>query len=241
MTVGIGGFLTVLGWFLNPCISLILSKFFADLSFDTSRKLRELEIRIIPDLKLMLRDVEKQRMTAAKDRTSQDDLATLNKHAEDLKSALYDAEDMLGLIDYHRIEKNLMGESKTQARSCWLQQILGAAGACIARCKRSWFGRCIDCIRRGVLQCMRLGRFRGRSTSLLPISVVTSSVLGVENLLGWSRRIVLNLSNCYTSILMLLANAVAAARVYRDSSYKIVGIESNQVPSNPRVNFPLLA
>jgi len=94
LTTGIGGLLVILGWFLNPSISLRLSKFFSDRSFDAPRKLRQLEIDTIPELKGILMVVEKEMMVgSAEGKASESDLKKLYTLSGDLKSALYEAED----------------------------------------------------------------------------------------------------------------------------------------------------
>jgi len=99
-----------MGWLLSPILSFLVNKFFANLSFDTSRKLRKLEIDTIPSLKETLTKVEEQRMVeAVKGKGSESNLVTLKKIENDLKSILYEAEDTLDLVDYHRIEKKVKG------------------------------------------------------------------------------------------------------------------------------------
>lgn len=75
LTAGIGAMIAILGWFLNPSISWRLSKFFCDRSFDAPRKLRQLEIHNIPELKGILMVVEKEMMVgSAEGKASESDL-----------------------------------------------------------------------------------------------------------------------------------------------------------------------
>lgn len=92
--------LAVIGWFLSPIISLLVNKIFVYLVvFDTSKKLKELKIHTIPRLKQMLSAVEEQTMLReAEDEGSQSDLIILDSTKMDLKSALYEAEDILDLL-----------------------------------------------------------------------------------------------------------------------------------------------
>jgi hypothetical protein len=90
MIAGLGWVFVVIGWLLTPIISLLFNRFFSHPTYDdTSRKLWDLEIHTIPNLELMLRDVEEQRMLrAAKDKGSESDLIILNQLTKDLKVCL---------------------------------------------------------------------------------------------------------------------------------------------------------
>jgi hypothetical protein len=60
---------------------------------------------------------------------------------KDLKSALYEAEDMLDLVAYHRIEKKVIGGDT----SIWEKHLCDAARAFLAGCKgKPWFRGCAD-------------------------------------------------------------------------------------------------
>ncbi|XP_066338752.1 uncharacterized protein [Miscanthus floridulus] len=89
----------------------------------------------------MISAVEEQTvLRAAEDNPSRGDLKTLDDMKMELKSALYEAEDILDLLDYRRIEKDLhLGDDDSR----WVENQLGAACAWIARCKGSSFGRWI--------------------------------------------------------------------------------------------------
>jgi hypothetical protein len=95
-----GSVITVLGWLLSPIISLLVNRFISYL-FDASPKIQELEIQTVPKLEQMLRKIEEERMhrKAKKERSAVQNLDTLAKL---VKSALYEAEDILDLIGYHR-------------------------------------------------------------------------------------------------------------------------------------------
>lgn len=242
LTTGIGGLLVILGWFLNPSISWRLSKFFSDLSFDAPRKLWQLQNNTIPELKDILMVVEKVMMVgSAECKVSESDLKTLYTLSMDLKSALYEAEDILDPIDYHRIEKRVTSDSKQSRSSC--QQCLDAVGAFIARCKEgSWFGRCIDFARAALQQCC-LGRFVGetlrRSDPALPISNAPSISM-LQSLRRRFRHLVTTLINCYQSILNRSTTAIADLCFCLDRSFEFDAIKSNKVTSGPHVEFQLL-
>ncbi|CAN6373553.1 unnamed protein product [Urochloa humidicola] len=170
----VGWCFTVMSWLLSPVFSLLWNKLFDYLSSDTSRKLRELETQSIPSLRQMLRDVEHQRMQrTTKEMGSVSDLATLKKIENDLKSALCEADDILDLIDYYRIERKVLGDRSTcinRIPDPWLQcaKVVGAAVMCFARRvesigaavlqyakQGSWFGRCVDSIGAAALKCAK--------------------------------------------------------------------------------------
>ncbi|CAL4991119.1 unnamed protein product [Urochloa decumbens] len=225
-----GWFFTVMGWLLSPVFSLLWNKLFAYLASDTSRKLRELEILSIPSLKQMLRDVEQQRMgRAAKDKTgSESDLAMLKKIENDLKSARDEAEDILDFVDYYRIERKVLGDRSW----VWVQRLLSAAGACITRCKGSWFlTRTETILRAAVLQCAEglcwlcSTLCRSGEQEQIPISQRPSNSV-VQKLRAWSQS--LDIKALCRSMQRWLAKKYADACYYRDWSYKEVGIKSNQ-------------
>jgi len=233
----VGSSIVIIGWLLSPILSFLVNKFFANLSFDTSRKLRKLEIDTIPSLKETLTKVEEQRMVGAvKGKGSESNLVTLKKIENDLKSVLYEAEDILDLVDYHRIEKKVKGDG-----SSWISR---AVGACITRCKGTWlFRRCIEGIRPALCQCAKgfcwLGATLCRSGEQIPISQRSSNSNPVmQRLRAWSQS--LDIKALCQSMQKWLAETYVAAVHYRDGSYEVVGInKTNKVPSDPRAQFML--
>ncbi|XP_062198104.1 disease resistance protein RGA2-like [Phragmites australis] len=214
--------LTAIGWLLSPIFVFLVNKFFSYLSVDVSRKLRELEIHTIPALKQTLsRATERKVLKAADDGGSEYDLKILDKLTKDLRSALYEAEDILDLIDYHKIEKEVIRG----------YQLGAAISAFIGRCRASWFGRRVDSTQQLAQRWYRRiaemvpENFRGASAPL-PISGGATSISGVQRLRGWCRH--LDISNYWQSIRSWLANAYTVARSYRDWSYQVVGIEVNK-------------
>ncbi|CAO2145111.1 unnamed protein product [Urochloa humidicola] len=230
----VGWGVVFMGWLLSPMFSLLWAKLFAYLASDTSRKLRVLEIDTIPSLKKMLRDVEQQRMEATtKDKGSVSDLATLKKIENDLKSALCEAEDILDLIDYYQIERKVLGDRSWD----WVQHLLSTAGACITRCKESWFvTRTETILRAAVLQCAKglcwlwstLWRSGGQQEQI-PISQRPSNPV-VQKLRVWSQS--LDIKALCRSMQRWLAKTYVDACFYRDWSYEVVGIKSNQQKDN---------
>ncbi|KAG2564132.1 hypothetical protein PVAP13_8KG387615 [Panicum virgatum] len=191
----------VMGWMLSPILSFLVNKFFTNLSLDISRKLRKLEIDTIPSLKETLTKVEEQRMVGAvKGKGSESNLVTLKKIENDLKSILYEAEDTLDLVDYHRIEKKVKGDDGPS----WISR---AVGACITRCK----GFCW------------LGATLCRSGEQIPISQRSSNSNPVmQRLRAWSQS--LDIKALCQSMQKWLAEKYVAACHYRDWSYEVVGI-----------------
>ncbi|CAN6226718.1 unnamed protein product [Urochloa humidicola] len=220
---------TVTGWLLSPVFSLFWNKLFAYLTSDTSRKLRGLEINTIPSLKKMLRDVEHQRMEATtKDKGSASDLATLMKIENDLKSALCEAEDILDLVDYYRIEREVLGDRSRD----WVQHLLSTAGACTTRCKESWFvTRTETILRAAVLQCAKglcwlcSILWRSGEQQQIPVFQRPSNPVVQRHR---DRSIYLDIEALCRSMQRWLAKMYVDACYYRDWSYEVVGIKSNQ-------------
>ncbi|PVH34618.1 hypothetical protein PAHAL_8G260000 [Panicum hallii] len=210
----VGWGFVVMGWMLTPILSFLVDKFFANLSFDTSRKLRKLEINTIPSLRETLRKVEEQRMVGeVKGKGSDSDLATLKKIENDLKSIMYEAEDiLLDVVDYHRIEKEVKGDGPS-----WISR---AAGTCITHCKGTWFRRCIGLCWLGATLC-RSGEQQ------IPISQRPSNSNPVmQKLRAWSLS--LDIKVLCQSMQRWLAETYVAACHYRDWSYEEVGIKANK-------------
>ncbi|XP_066338753.1 probable disease resistance protein RXW24L [Miscanthus floridulus] len=236
-----GWTVTVLGWLFSPIISMILNKLSAYLIFDASKELDKLEDVTVPALRETLRDVEEQRMVMRYKR-SRSHLQRLDKLDTRLKSALCQAEDILDLVDYHRIEKELTGGDDGR----WVQRLIQAAGASniVALGRGSWASvqrvlhasgaciafYCIDITPAPLLQLVhsmkqKLGQFFGGWSSgegVLPVSQATSTV-GVQRLCGWCSH----LTSCCRSVFSWSAQRIAEARRFRDWPYEQVGIKSD--------------
>lgn len=233
IVAGVGWGITVIGWLLSPLISLLLNKFFSCPAYDTSRKLRDLEVHTIPDLKLTLRNAEQQRMLRAahQEKGSESDLMTLEQLTKEVKSALYEAEDILDLVEYHRIERQVSldddDDAQVRASSC----LSGAAPAArpqettpqalVVQCAIRWH-RQLRQFRGGATLC------RSSAGAVLPISDATTSVSGIQSLHGWCwfRHLV---QSCFRSAHIWSTKAIVAARFYRNWSYEAIGIKTNQV------------
>lgn len=168
LTLGVMGWiLTAVGWFLSPTISLLVNKFIEYLDPDTRRMLRNLESVTVPDLISTLRNLEEPRiMLTAAERNkgherSESDLKGLEKLTKHLKSALYEAEDILDLVEYRKKEKTRARGGKSHRCSFFSSFISRCRGGleslyrrvrhlfhtCINYCSESWFKKWIDTLR----------------------------------------------------------------------------------------------
>uniref|UniRef100_A0A0D3HPZ2 Uncharacterized protein n=1 Tax=Oryza barthii TaxID=65489 RepID=A0A0D3HPZ2_9ORYZ len=214
-----GSAITVLGWLLSPIISLLVNRFISYL-FDASPKIQELEIQTVPKLEQMLRKIEEERMhrKAKKERSAVQNLDTLAKL---VKSALYEAEDILDLIGYHQIEKDVIGDDEPQGSSSkWHPHIDEAIHAC----KTSWIGRCITTLLEWAQSLYR--SLRSRSAALLPISCSrccgSASDSLLERLSCLSGQF--DFIRCCQSLFIWSVNWFEVARSYRDWFYDATGI-----------------
>lgn len=95
VTIGaaVGWGMKAAGWIVSPIISNLMKEGFSYLSFDTSEKLRQLEIKVV-QLELML-GLEAVQIYPHRNR--------LEPLLKNLKSAFYEAEDVLDDVEYHRL------------------------------------------------------------------------------------------------------------------------------------------
>ncbi|KAI4988965.1 hypothetical protein ZWY2020_036282 [Hordeum vulgare] len=96
--VAVGWAMKAAGWVASPIISELYKKASSFLNFDASRKLKELEPKILL-LQRVLEMVEE-----SPDRPRLEQLFT------DLKSAFYQAEDILDDVEYYRLEKQIQDD-----------------------------------------------------------------------------------------------------------------------------------
>jgi hypothetical protein len=82
----------------SPITTRLLNDGFALLRFDESEKLRDLEARLLPQLALMLEKTE---------RIPTGQMPHVELWAKRLRAAFYDAEDILNVADYHRLENQV--------------------------------------------------------------------------------------------------------------------------------------
>ncbi|AQK48357.1 Disease resistance protein RGA2 [Zea mays] len=247
---------------LVPIITILVNRFFSILLTDTSRKLSNLENLTIPSLKETLVQVEEQRMVRApKDAQSESDLRTLDGLTTELKAALYEAEEILDLVDYYRIKKRIADDAEENGRSRWVQQTLRAFRTSMARCQgSSWVRHLHDCVGLCVACCK--GTLFRRSGEQLPISHA-SSVSMAQRLRGWYRHLVHHIPSSSRSVMQWLRHwfqhlvfnfaklcesgtqtlpGLPAADVIatnQDWSYKVIGINSNQNDGTATASFLL--
>uniref|UniRef100_A0A0A8Z6R5 Disease resistance N-terminal domain-containing protein n=1 Tax=Arundo donax TaxID=35708 RepID=A0A0A8Z6R5_ARUDO len=90
----VGWAISVLGWVASPVSTRLLN----DEGFDEAKKLRDLEARLLPQLALMRERAE---------RIPQDQRPHFQLWANRLRSAFYDAEDILDVADYYRLHRKV--------------------------------------------------------------------------------------------------------------------------------------
>jgi len=128
---------TVIIWLLSPIISFLVNRLLSYLDFNLSRKLRELQLQIIPSLKVILGDVTEQIILRGAKDEDKGDMKTLGELQKDLRSDMYELEDALDLIEYHQIEYHQI-EKEVLGDRHW---VLRPIGDRIAYCKQSSFGQ----------------------------------------------------------------------------------------------------
>uniref|UniRef100_A0A0D9XVB7 Uncharacterized protein n=1 Tax=Leersia perrieri TaxID=77586 RepID=A0A0D9XVB7_9ORYZ len=99
VTIGaaVGWSMKAAGWVISPIISNLVKQGSSYLGFDTSEKLRQLEIKVL-QLELML-EKETDQMYAHRIR--------LDPLLQSLKSAFYEAEDILDDVEYHLLKRQI--------------------------------------------------------------------------------------------------------------------------------------
>uniref|UniRef100_A0A0E0RC06 AAA+ ATPase domain-containing protein n=1 Tax=Oryza rufipogon TaxID=4529 RepID=A0A0E0RC06_ORYRU len=119
VTIGaaVGWGMKAAGWIISPIISNLMKEGFSYLGFDTSKKLRQLEMKVL-ELELMLG------LEAAQIYPHRNRLEPLLKN---LRSAYYEAEDILDDVEYHRLKGQI------QSHPChrnWVHKIRSALPSC---------------------------------------------------------------------------------------------------------------
>nr|UBY07409.1 NBS-LRR disease resistance protein [Dasypyrum villosum] len=95
VALGLGWGMKAVGWVASPVISDLFQKCSSFIDFDTSQNLRQLQPKIL---------LLERLMAMAENSTHR---VRLQQLFEDLKSAFYEAEDILDDFDYHRLEKQV--------------------------------------------------------------------------------------------------------------------------------------
>jgi hypothetical protein len=93
--VAVGWGMKAAGWLAKPIISELIKRGFSYLGFNTSKKLMELETKLLL-LERVIEAVEES-----------PDRPRLEQLFRDLKSAFYEAEDILDDVDYHLLERQI--------------------------------------------------------------------------------------------------------------------------------------
>jgi hypothetical protein len=110
----VGWSIRAVGWVISPIISKLIHRCCSHLGFDASKKLEELG----PKLLLLERVMEVVVESPYHGR--------LEKLCKDLKSALYDAEDILDDIEYHRLKRKVRDDkSKSDERASGSKGVFG--------------------------------------------------------------------------------------------------------------------
>jgi hypothetical protein len=99
--VAVGWGMKAAGWLASPIISELVKRGSAYLGFDASKKLKELDTKLL----LLGRVIEVVEESPERPR--------LEQLFKDLKSAFYEAEDILDVVDYHILERQVQ-DSKVQ-------------------------------------------------------------------------------------------------------------------------------
>ncbi len=95
----VGWAVSALGWITSPVATRLLREGLEFIGFNESERLQDLETRIIPRMAQLMEQA---------DRIPPGQRAPLEQWATKLRSAFYDAEDILDVADYHRLEKQVI-------------------------------------------------------------------------------------------------------------------------------------
>uniref|UniRef100_A0A0E0MI68 AAA+ ATPase domain-containing protein n=1 Tax=Oryza punctata TaxID=4537 RepID=A0A0E0MI68_ORYPU len=135
-----GAAISICTFLLSPIIgriiNLLANKVVSFISFDTPGKLRILKMQSLPELKLLIRVEEERKMLSMVEKND-GDVVRFDDQLKRLRSAQYQAEEILDLVEYRRLEKKIQGGSPSPNISWVLQRV----GTCVARCNTSWPGR----------------------------------------------------------------------------------------------------
>ncbi|KAM3297800.1 hypothetical protein ACQJBY_039653 [Aegilops geniculata] len=126
----VGWGVSAVGWLTSPIISRVLNKGFAHLDFDATEKLRILDLQVL----------QLQRVMDVVDESTY--RVRLEPLLNKLRSALYEAEDILDDVEYQRLEKQIQDANSTssmpQRKRNWLKKNLRSAmPSCLLKDKES--------------------------------------------------------------------------------------------------------
>ncbi|CAN6247836.1 unnamed protein product [Urochloa humidicola] len=120
----VGWSISTAGWVMSPITTKVLQEGFALLGFDESEKLWDLEARVLPRLALMMERAE---------RIPPERRVRVEQWAARLRSAIYDAEDVVDVTDYHRLERKANPQSIIQLSIGRMHQIVKGKGTKLRR------------------------------------------------------------------------------------------------------------
>uniref|UniRef100_M8BEZ0 Rx N-terminal domain-containing protein n=1 Tax=Aegilops tauschii TaxID=37682 RepID=M8BEZ0_AEGTA len=104
----VGWGVSALGWAASPIISKLLTKGFDYLGYDTAKKLAQLKPKILV-LERVMQVVE-----------TSPDRPRLEKLFKELKSAFYEAEEILDAVEYHCLERQIQdGKLQSSMDKFW--------------------------------------------------------------------------------------------------------------------------
>ncbi|VAI93141.1 unnamed protein product [Triticum turgidum subsp. durum] len=112
-TVGWG--VSVVGWLVSPIISRLLNKAFAHLDFDATEKMNILDMQLL----------QLQRVTEVVDDSTY--RVRLEPLLDKLRSAVYEAEDILDALEYQRLEKQIQDANSASSKMDSLKKTLRSA------------------------------------------------------------------------------------------------------------------
>lgn len=105
VTIGaaVGWGISAVGWVVSPIITKLLNKGFSYLGIDGAEKLKEFETKVL-QLELLMEAIEE---SPCRNR--------LEKLLQNLRSAFYQAEDILDDVEYYRLGKLVLSQSESKS------------------------------------------------------------------------------------------------------------------------------
>lgn len=118
VTIGaaVGWGISAVGWVVSPIITKLLNKGFSYLGIDGAEKLKELETKVL-QLELLMEAVDESPRRKE-----------LEKLFQNLRSAFYEAEDILDDVEYNSLERQVLSHpgdshSMSSSRRNWVRKI----------------------------------------------------------------------------------------------------------------------